>query len=68
MKFANTGFHFKAFPTMEQALKGIPEPKNVVDKYAVCVMLRAEIVGHLKKGRTGRFERFVYCYSERQSS
>ena len=25
-------------PTMEQALKAVPEPKNVVDKYTVCVM------------------------------
>ena len=47
---------------MEQALKAVPEPKNVVDKYAVCVMLGAEIVGHLKKGRTGRFAKTVFYF------
>ena len=63
---------------MEQALKALPEPKHAVDKYAVCVMLAEEIVGHLKKGRTGHFakavfhflradKRFMYCYNERQS-
>jgi len=45
---------------MEQALKAVPEPKNVVDKYAVCVMLSDEIVGHLKKGRTGHFAKTVF--------
>ena len=59
------GFHeYKEIwtPTMEQALKAIPEPKNVVDKYAVCVMLGDEIVGHLKKGRTGRFAKTVFYF------
>ena len=46
---------------MEQALKAIPEPKNVVDKYAARVMLGDEIVGHLKKGRTGRFAKTVFA-------
>ena len=40
---------------MEQALKAIPEPENVVDKYAVCTMLGDDINWHLKKGRTVRF-------------
>ena len=59
------GFHeYKEIwtPTMEQALKAIPESKNVVDKYAVCVMLGDEIVGHLKKGRTGRFAKTVFYF------
>ena len=37
-------------------------PKNVVDKYAVCLMLGDEIVGHLKKGRTGRFAKTVFYF------
>ena len=57
--------------TMEQVLKAVPEPKNVVDKYPVCVMLSDEIVEHLKKGRSGRFAKTVFyflrAYSERQS-
>ena len=47
---------------MEQALKAVPEPKNVGDKYAVCVMLADEIVGHLKKGRTGRFAKTIFYF------
>ena len=34
----------------------------MVDKYAVCVMLGDEIVGHLKKGRTGRFAKTVFYF------
>ena len=49
-------------PAMEQALKAVPEPKNVVDKYVVCVMLGDKIVGHLKKGRTGRFAKTVFYF------
>ena len=47
---------------MGQTLKAIPEPKNVVDKYAVCVMLGDEIVGHLNKGRTARFAKTVFYF------
>ena len=47
---------------VEQALKPIPEPENVVDKYAVCTMLGDEIVWHLKKGRTGRFAKAVFYF------
>ena len=47
---------------MEQALKEVPEPKNVVDKYAVCVMLGDEIVGQLKKGRTGCFAKTAFYF------
>ena len=47
---------------MEQALKEVPEPKNVVDKYAVCVMLGDEIVRQLKKGRTGCFAKTAFYF------
>lgn len=50
---------------MEQALKAVPEPKNVADKYAVYVMLGDEIVEHLKKGRTGRFAKTVLLFEGR---
>ena len=49
-------------PTMEQALTAFLEPKHAVDKYAVCVMLGEEIVGHLKKGRTGHFAKAVFHF------
>jgi hypothetical protein len=52
----------KAECVRSKALKAVPEPKNVVDKYAVCVMLGDEIVGHLKKGRTGCFAKTVFYF------
>ena len=39
------------------------EPGNVADKYAVCLKTSiGTIVGHLKKGKSGRFARTIfYC-------
>ena len=31
-----------------------PEPENEIDKYAVAVTKEARVIGHLKKGKTGR--------------
>ena len=39
------------------------EPENLVDKYAVCVKNGNEtIVGHLKKGKTGRFAKTIFYF------
>ena len=58
-------------PSPNEMLKAVPEPTNVVDKYAVCVLIGEVIVGHLKKGKTGRFksgrERLVCCYRSGKS-
>ena len=35
------------------------EPKNTVDKYAVCIQKSGKFVGHLKKGTTGRFAKTI---------
>ena len=39
------------------------EPENVADKYAVCVKTgNGATVGHLKKGKTGRFAKTIFYY------
>ena len=39
------------------------EPENTADKYAICVKTgNGAIVGHLKKGRTGRFAKTIFYY------
>ena len=47
---------------MEQALKALPEAKNVVDKYAVCIMLGDEIAGHLKKVKLDALQRQSFTF------
>ena len=49
-------------PTRNKKLKAVPEPTNVVDKYAVCVLFCEEVVGHLKKGKTGRFAKTIFYF------
>ena len=38
------------------------EPENPLDKYAVCVLKGADIVGHLKKGDTGHFSQTIFYF------
>ena len=39
------------------------EPENPVDKYAVCLKTsNGAIVGHLKKGKSGRFAKTMFYY------
>ncbi len=38
------------------------EPEICLDKYAACVLKSADIVGHLKKGDTGRFSIFLKSF------
>ena len=51
---------------LEEMLPAIPEPTNPVDKYAVCVIacvIRGEkIVGHLEKGKNGRFGKTIFYF------
>ena len=44
------------------------EPDNIEDKFAVAIMKKECLVGHLPKGKTGRFAKTVFyflrsCYS-----
>ena len=38
------------------------EPNNPVDKYAVCIRKSGNVVGHLKKGITGRFAKTIFYF------
>ena len=42
-------------PQLDELLEVSTEPDNPVDKFAVAVKKNQNIVGHLKKGKTGRF-------------
>ena len=58
-------------PKLCEELQAVPEPENVVDKYAVCVRKQGNrIVGHLKKGKNGRFAKTIFYFlrADRDSS
>ena len=39
-----------------------PEPGNKIDKYALAVTKDARVIGHLKKGKTGRYAKIVFYF------
>ena len=43
-------------------LSTVPEPRNIVDKYAVSVQRDGEVVGHLMKGKSGRFAKTIIYF------
>ena len=49
-------------PKQNECLNVRCEPENPLDKYAVCVLKGADIVGHLKKGDTGRFSKTIFYF------
>lgn len=49
-------------PVVNENLRARTEPENVVDKYAVCVLSGEDVVGHLKKGKSGRFAKTVFYF------
>ena len=51
-------------PCREEVLQAIPEPSNVVDKYAVYVRKDGEVVGHLKGGKSRRFAKTIFYFLE----
>ena len=46
------------------------QPDNRIDKFTVCVKINEKIVGHLKKGASGRFAKsiFYFLWSDAYSS
>ena len=42
-------------PILGENLSTRPKPENEIDKYAVAVTKDARVIGHLKKGKTGRY-------------
>ena len=38
------------------------EPENPKDKYAVCIEKNGNVVGHLPKGKYGRFSKTIFFF------
>ena len=69
------GYHAhqdKWTPQIVEKLKTAIEPDNIMDKYDVCVLKYNDIVGHLPKGKNGKFakkifflraDRYSYCHA-----
>ena len=49
-------------PILGKNLSTHPEPGNEIDKYAVAVTKDARVIGHLKKGKTGRNAKTVFYF------
>ena len=49
-------------PILGENLSIRPEPENKIDKYAVAVTKNARVIGHLKKGKTGRYAKTVFYF------
>ena len=45
-----------------EQLKVRIEPENCVDKFAVCVEKDKRVVGHLKKGESGKFAKIIFYF------
>lgn len=49
-------------PVLGGSLQTRPEPENEIDKYAVAVTKDEKVVGHLKKGKTGRYAKTIFYF------
>ena len=47
-------------PILAKNLLIRPEPENEIDKYDVAVTKDAEVIGHLKKGKTGWYVKTIF--------
>ena len=59
------GYHAYQYewpPRVDDVLKAKIELTNIVDKYAVCVLLHDRVVGHLKRGKSGRFAKTIFYF------
>ena len=49
-------------PIVGETLQCQMEPDNVVDKYAVAVINKSKVVGHLMNGKSGKFAKTVFFF------
>ena len=57
------GHHvYKDIWTHSEQLDVLVEPDNRKGKFAVCVKINEKIVGHLKKGTSGRFAKTIFYF------
>ena len=51
-------------PMLAENVSIRPEPENEIDEYAVAVTTDARVIGHLKKGKTGRYAKTDFYFLE----
>ena len=49
-------------PMLAENVSIRPEPENEIDEYAVAVTTDARVIGHLKKGKTGRYAKTDFSF------
>ena len=49
-------------PILGEKISRRPEPENEIEKYTVAVTKDARVIGHLKKGKTGRYVKIVFYF------
>ena len=49
-------------PKQGEELDVLMEPDNLIDKFAVCVKIKEKVVGHLRKGTSGRFAKTIFYF------
>ena len=49
-------------PIIVENLSTRSEPENEIDRYAVAVTKEPRVIGHLKKGKTGRYAKTVFYF------
>ena len=49
-------------PKQGKLLDILKEPDIKRDKFTVCVKINEQVVGHLKKGTSGRFARAIFYF------
>ena len=54
--------YIKWTPELGENLNVLMEPDNRVGKFAVCVEKDDRVVGHLKKGDSGKFTKTIFYY------
>lgn len=55
-------------PVIGESLQTRPEPENEIDKYAVAVTKDDKVIGHLKKGKTGRYAKTIFYFLRSKST
>ena len=53
-------------PIIGENLQTRPEPENIMDKYDVAVLKDRQVVGHLTKGKSGRYAKTMFSYRDGQ--
>lgn len=55
-------------PIIGGNLQTRPEPENIMDKYDVAVLKDRQVVGHLTKGKSGRYAKTIFYFFQANQS